>query len=416
MMIFEQLTGDLGGAADAGGAWHLSDRFAQAMDYSNAAPIPPEIVLEARLGAFTGARAASALARDCAYKLGGAHDDRRVSACALYVGRTSDRAVPERLGCAEAVLERAAALGADRAPRLAALDCDDAPWQHCRALAGADFGELLLVVDSSADPLLQQRNFAYGREECDRLMRRPPAWILCFGDRAGRAASEAGAARVRDLLRGLLPAVDGVYLLPLLLAAPRTAETLPRAAEELVAELAATLAKAGLRRAAPGLWLARGRLHRSAGSPLLMRLLACQSQGDYIGIGPLAVSRIDRVRFRNWAEPETYRSGVHASGHGIAQSWTPSAYEGFVAELLAALALGEAVDLRSLASRHQLARPRLLDELKRCFASLSEQGAVSWQGPLTVLVPTAADAHFARIVAALGALREAVGIIALRET
>ncbi|MEQ8659962.1 MAG: hypothetical protein RLW62_04035 [Gammaproteobacteria bacterium] len=412
MMIFEQLAGAPGGSGDAR---RVGDRYAQAMDLSNAAPIPPEIVLEAQLGAFVGTRAAGLMARDCAYKLGGAHDDRRVSACALHVGRTSDSAVPARLGCAEAVLERAAPLGADTAPRLAALECDDAPWRHCSALAQADFAELLLVVDSAADAVLQQHNFSRGREECARLMRRPPGWFLCFADRARRAASEAGGARIRTLQRALLGAVDGVYLLPLLLAAPAPDEATLNGLEQLVARLAGDLAEAGLRRAAPGLWLASGRLHRTTGAPLLMHLLARQSQGDYIGIGPLAVSRVDRVRFRNWAEPSAYRQGVRAIGHGIAQSWTPSSYEAFVAELLAALALGEAVDLRSLARRHQLDRPRFVDELRQRFARLVEAGAVAWQGPLAVVVPPPADARFARIVATLGTLRGQVGVVTLRD-
>lgn len=410
-MIFEQLAGTPTGTVQEQG---VTDHFAQAMEFSNAALIPPEIVLEARLESLAAPGSGDLLGRDCAFRLDGAHDDRHIGGCAFYFGGMSDAAVPTRLGAAEAVLDRASALGAREAPRLAALSCDDEAWRHCSTLARADFAELLLIVDSSGDAAAQHRNFLQGRDECARLVQRPPGWILGLSDRLQLAATATGRARVGALLEGLLPAVDGVYLLPLLLAGESGTVERASASELLFDNLATQLAAAGLRRAAPGLYLASNRLHRTAGAPLLMRLLASQRNGDYIGVGPLAVSRIDRLRFRNWADTSAYRDAVDTRGHGIAQSWTPTAHESLCTELLAALALGETVDVRSLAARHQLTRPAYLDQLQRCSAALVELGAVRRLGTLTLYVPPASDVHFARLVDVLNALRTRMDAVTLR--
>jgi hypothetical protein len=409
-MLFEPLAGTASGTVQEQG---VGDRFAQAMEYSNAALIPPEIVLEARLESIAAPASGDLLGRDCAFRLDGAHDDRHIDGCAFYFGDMSDAAVPTRLGAAEAVLDRAATLGAREAPRLAALNCGDAAWRHCATLARADFAELLLIVDSSGDAAAQRRNFVQGRDECARLVQRPPGWILGLSDRRQLAATPAGRAQVSALLEGLLPTVDGVYLLPLLLANEGGTDDRASGCEQLFGTLAGQLAEAGLRRTAPGLYLASDRLHRTAGAPLLMRLLASQRNGDYIGVGPLAVSRIDRMRFRNWADTSTYRYGVDAHGHGIAQSWTPTAYETLCTELIAALALGETVDLRSLAARHQLTRPACLEHLQRCSATLAELGAVRRLSTLTLYVPPASDVHFARLVATLDALRAQMDAVTL---
>ena len=410
-MLFEQLAGAPAGMGQEHG---VADRYAQAMELSNAALIPPEIVLEAHLETLAAPGSGELLSRDCAFRLHRAHYDRQIGGCAFYFGDMSDAAVPTRLGAAEAVLDHAAVLGAREAPRLAALTCEDPAWRHCATLARADFAELLLIVDSSSDAAAQHRNFVHGRDECARLVQRPPGWILGLSDRRRFAATPAGRARVGALLEGLVPAVDGVYLLPLLLAGESGTVERASGCELLFGMLAEQLAEAGLRRTAPGLYLASDRLHRTAGAPLLLRLLASQRNGDYIGVGPLAVSRIDRVRFRNWAETSTYRDGIDTRGHGIAQSWTPTAHETLCTELLAALALGETVDLRSLAARHQLTRPAYLEQLQRCSATLAELGAVRRLGNLTLCVPAASDVHFARLVATLDTLRTRIDAVTLR--
>lgn len=364
--------------------------FATALSASNDQPIPLDLIIHIDLRLARQASDMALIERECRRKASLLAPDRRIAGLVCSLGQIDDA---RAAFCQAAIATALDSFTHDRAAPSEQLLLFDLDAQSCP--------EPLLALGPSME-WIGMFTLPQDADDATRCLTRLARAGTALSPRASTiwlqpSASAAGQHTEDAVLATASETQQALYVLPLFAGSYGRDESAPdhRGSEAQVrARFAAAADAHGFERAAPGLYTRRTAHCGTGGRTRLTRLLDRLYDTDVVGIGPGALSRIDRNRFGNFASLEAFRTDLIDGGYGVGQGSVMDEAQVLVGNLLAKLAGGGSVDPAALAQGYRQLGEDFRRKLQATLLALGRANALALDADGCVRLLAAHDIRY----------------------